>query len=106
MSARVRARVYTVTYSPQAEADFRRMSLEVAQNICREVHAAATGEPVHIQTDDKRPSLMTIFGDGGFASVRVDARGMAFNVSRLVADVPIDPGVALLDEPEPPPSSR
>jgi hypothetical protein len=100
------ALVWKVRYSPHAKADFRGMSLGVAESICGEVHAAANARPAHIQSDPNDPSFITIFAEGGFATVRVDARNRTFNVSRLVADGATDPGEALLDDPEPPPSSR
>jgi hypothetical protein len=106
VTARGRVAIWTVRYSPEAHDDFQRMSFDVAYSICAEVHAAATGEPAHVRTDPNDPSLIAILAEGGFAVIRLDAHTQTFNVSRLVAEVPIDPAVALLDDPQPPPSSH
>jgi hypothetical protein len=97
--------IWTVKYARDAEEDFRKMNPDVAERICRAVQAVANARPSQIERVSDAPPLIRIPAEGGFATVRVDARKKVLNVSRLVAEVPFDPGVAFLDEPDPPPSS-
>jgi hypothetical protein len=87
-----------VAWSPEADADSLRMHYETATTISEEIHAwAASVDP---EVDE--PGVVRIRGDGCVAIVEL--RGGVALVKRLVADEPLPPHVALLDEPEPPES--
>jgi hypothetical protein len=87
-----------VAWSLEADADSLRIHYETAARISGEIHARAAS--VDAEVDE--PGVFRIRGHGCVAIVEL--RGGVACVKRLVADEPLPPHVALLDEPEPPES--
>jgi hypothetical protein len=97
--------IWTVVYSRKAHADFRRLRLEDASNLCGAVHALATARATAVEVDPNDPSSFRLPAEGGFVTVRIDDSTKTIDVLRLVSEGPLDAAPRFLDETEPPPSS-